>query len=87
MTADDVRKLMLLSRQLIENLMSAALCAKEVDAIAQAGVNYHSDGTTATSGNGQNSKPVPFLLADFDMAPFRGPTRSKGAVHRSSAAI
>ena len=58
MTAEDVRKLTLLSRQLTENLMSAALCAKEVDAIAQAEVNHRSDGTTATNDNGQRPKPA-----------------------------
>jgi DNA-binding response OmpR family regulator len=52
MTAENVRRLVLLSRQLDECLMSAALCAKELGAIAHAEADRH-DG-----GNGQTRRPM-----------------------------
>jgi DNA-binding response OmpR family regulator len=52
MTAENVRRLVLLSRQLNECLMSAALCTKELGAIAHAETDHH-DG-----GNGQTRRPL-----------------------------
>ena len=53
MTAENSRRLVLLSRQLNEHLMSAALCQREINAIAHAEANHH-DG-----GNGQARLPSP----------------------------
>jgi DNA-binding response OmpR family regulator len=47
MNADDARKVVLLSRQLTERLMSAALCAKELDAIASAAAEARYGGLVA----------------------------------------
>jgi hypothetical protein len=52
MTAENSRRLVLLNRQLNEHLMSAALCQKEIGAIALAEANHHDD------GNGQARLPL-----------------------------
>lgn len=65
MTPENVRKLHVLSRQLNEHLMSAALCAKEIGQIAQANGNDGTGGEPATNGNGRNGKhAVPRPLVD-----------------------
>jgi hypothetical protein len=52
-TTEIVHKLVLLSRQLTENLMSAALCAKELSAIANAEADHDNDGMAAINGKGR----------------------------------
>ena len=58
MTPDDVRKLVVLSRQLTENLMSAALCAKEFSTIVCSETSDYRDGKAVANGNCQYPKPV-----------------------------
>lgn len=52
MTTEQARKVVLLSRQLTERIMSAALCAKELDAIANAVADP--DPSTATERGHRN---------------------------------
>jgi DNA-binding response OmpR family regulator len=54
MTIEKTRKLKVLSRQLTENLMSAALCAKEIDALANDHVEDEIAPSLVASGNGQH---------------------------------
>ena len=58
MTPENVRKLHVLSRQLTEYLMSAALCAKEIGEITQDPGN---DGHSGNGHNGKHSVPRPLL--------------------------
>ncbi|MCX5684110.1 MAG: winged helix-turn-helix domain-containing protein [Planctomycetota bacterium] len=51
MTPENARKLKLLSSQLTESLMNAALCAKEIGEIARAEID-DTDGGPGASGNG-----------------------------------
>jgi len=52
MTPENVHRLNLLSRQLTEHLMSAALCAKEIDEFAHAYADDGNDGRPSAGGNG-----------------------------------
>ena len=52
MTAVQVRQLAILSRQLTENLMSAAICAKEISIITQSLADAFSSRSTPPGGNG-----------------------------------
>ncbi|MBM4018456.1 MAG: winged helix-turn-helix transcriptional regulator [Planctomycetes bacterium] len=52
MIPENVRKLKLLSRQLTESLMNAALCAKEIGEIARAEID-DPDGGPGANGNGR----------------------------------
>lgn len=52
MTAEKVRKLVVLSRQLTESLMRAALCAKEIGEVANAQTD--DDGTDVGGGSNGN---------------------------------
>jgi hypothetical protein len=52
MTPENVRKLNLLSRQLTESLMSAALCAKEIGEIARAEIDDDIGGGPGANGDG-----------------------------------
>jgi DNA-binding response OmpR family regulator len=65
MTAEEVRKLNVLSRQLTENLMSAALCAREISAIAHGQEDGGSDGDLKRDRSGraldEQEKQRPFL--------------------------
>lgn len=53
MTPENVRKLKLLSSQLTESLMNAALCAKEIGEIARAEIDDAS-GRPGANGNGRH---------------------------------
>lgn len=67
MTHVNVRRLHVLSRQLTENLMSAALCAKEIDQIAQAQAADGHVGAPGANSNGQKrngAQPRPRPLLD-----------------------
>jgi DNA-binding response OmpR family regulator len=55
MTPEEVRQLSILSRQLTENLMSASLCAKEINEIARS----QNDGHPAANGNGHRRNGSP----------------------------
>jgi hypothetical protein len=66
MTPEKTRKLNILSRQLIENLMSASLCAKEINEIAHAQPEDNIDGSLGASrngheGNGSEAEQRPLL--------------------------
>lgn len=64
MTPQNLRKLCVLSRQLTEHLMSAALCAKEIGEITQDLGNDGPNGVPGGNGNGRNGKhatPRPLL--------------------------
>ena len=52
MTPEKARKLNILSRQLTESLMSASLCAKEIDEIAHAQPDNNFDRNPGASRNG-----------------------------------
>ncbi len=65
MTPESIRKLHILSRQLTEHLMSAALCAREIDEITQdPGTDGH-NGAPGANGNGRSGKhAMPRPLVD-----------------------
>ena len=52
MTPEKARKLNLLSRQLTESLMSAALCANEIGEIARDEIDDHAGGRPSANGSG-----------------------------------
>lgn len=54
MTQENARRLHVLSRQLHEHLMSAALCAKEIGDVAQAQGNDGHNGSPRANGNAQS---------------------------------
>ncbi len=58
MTPEKVRKLNLLSRQLTEGLMSAALCAKEISEIARDELDDDADGRPAANVDGHRRNGV-----------------------------
>ena len=58
MTREKVRKLNLLSRQLTESLMSAALCAKEISEIARAESDDDAGGRPAANVDGHRRNGV-----------------------------
>lgn len=53
MTPEKARRLNMLSKQLSENLMSAAFCAKEIDEIAHAELDGDHDANPGANGAGQ----------------------------------
>ncbi|OQB82623.1 MAG: hypothetical protein BWX88_03836 [Planctomycetes bacterium ADurb.Bin126] len=67
MTPEKVRALNLLSRQLTESLMNAALCAKEIGEIARAEIDHDIGGRSGGNGNGHRrngAKPPQRPLLD-----------------------
>jgi len=52
MTAGELRRLVLLSQQLTENVMSAALCAKDFGTIVRAESDRRGDGEGDDNGKG-----------------------------------
>ena len=58
MTPEKVRRLTMLSRQLTENLMSAALCAKEISEIARDEADDGPDGRPGANDNGHRRNGV-----------------------------
>lgn len=64
MTPENIRKLHVVTRQLTEHLMSAALCAKEIGGIAQDPSNNGHGAAAGSNGIGRNGKhnaPRPLL--------------------------
>ncbi len=58
MTPEKVRKLSILSRQLSESLMRAALCTKEISEIARDETDAAADGRPDANGNGRRRSGV-----------------------------
>ena len=58
MTPEKVRKLNILSRQLTESLMNAALCAKEIGEITRAEIEDDTGGRPGADGNGHRRNGV-----------------------------
>lgn len=76
MTQENARRLHVLSRQLHEHLMSAALCAKEIGDVAQAQGNDGHNGSPRANGNAQ-SEPHAVARPLLDEATFSVIWRNK----------
>ena len=62
MTAVQVHQLTILSRQLTENLMSAAICAKEISLITQSLADASSRHSTVAHDNGRRFNKAPAVI-------------------------
>ncbi len=62
MTAVQIRQLTILSRQLTENLMSAAICAKEISLITQSLADASSRHSTVADDNGRRLNKAPAVI-------------------------
>ncbi len=82
MTAEQIRRLAVLSRQLTESLMHAALCANEITELAQASATIPRPHATGRNGHQRNGKapPHPFVDEATLSVTWRGKTLHLGHI-------